>query len=913
MCPRLMPRSQILFLALAIHPISSVAQSLITTVAGGAPRGGLLATESLITSLNGVALAADGSVYLTNGGQICRIDPSTGVLTAVAGATNATNSADGPALSVRIQPSVLVGDKLGSIYFLDPPRLRKLDTVAGTITTIVPSMSINAESGLAIDASGYVYVTDNNGNRVYKISTQNGSVTVIAGSGTTGGFAGDGGLANSALLNGPQGVAVDGNGNVYVADMFNHRIRMISSGTGIITTIAGNASEFQSGDGGPALQAGIQIPYSLAADAAGNIYFGDVGRVRRIDAVTHIVTTLAGGGAITPSTSPTSATQSLISEPKEITIDLHGSLYLADGAGRVELVTTTAMLTSIAGIPQDGDGGPAVGANLGFGGAVAVAPSGDLYFLETGQPSSLRRISASTGLISTLTSLSISASSIAIDPAGDVVVASSSQILRVNSASGSTQTVSGVFETGCGGIGPPSSPFIGAIAMDAKGNLFVADQGDLCVRRVDAATGAVTIVAGNGASGLAIDGAAAANSPISPPTGIAISSTGDVYISGSNGGLGQTVALTKVTANGIVHPLTAAGCDYTRGDGGLALDAPVCGAEAIAIDADGNVFFTDYLCKCVRQITASTGTVQTVAGGGSSTSDGVPAVQAALANPGALAIGNGTLYISDNGTPTVTPARVLGVTPAAPPSEPQPPNITGVVNAASFQPASSLYLGSPGISPGEIITIYGNYLGPLSPTSLQVGPDGRVTTTLAGVQVLVNGAPAPLLYVSPGQINAVAPFGTSSNGGTASVEITSGTLASAVTTLRVMSATAGIFGGLVFNQDFSINSAQNPAAKGSSLILFGTGFGVLSPSVPDGTILSGQTLPTVASIASAFFEANSQNVQADLLYKGAAPGFVAGVDQIDILIPTTLPSGQLIIGLYTFGAPDFLSETVYIK
>src|SRR5439155_23906962 len=172
-----------------------------------------------------------------------------------------------------------------NLYIADPNnnRIRKVAAATGIITTVAgggsslgdggaaTSASLYDPTALALDASGNLYIADQNNHRIRKVDAATGIITTVAGNGSPA-FGGDGGAATSASLNNPDGVAVDASGNVYVAEQSNHRIRRVAAATGIITTVAGNGSPAFAGDGGPATSARLNYPDRVALDASGNLY-----------------------------------------------------------------------------------------------------------------------------------------------------------------------------------------------------------------------------------------------------------------------------------------------------------------------------------------------------------------------------------------------------------------------------------------------------------------------------------------------------------------------------------------------------------------------------------------------------------------------------------------------------------------
>ena len=192
----------------------------------------------------------------------------------------------------------------------------------------MPALSapLGTPYGVAVDGQGNLYVVDSSNNNVVRISSS-GTLTVVAGN-SNHGFSGDGGAATSASLNRPAGVAVDSAGNLYIADMDNHRIRMVSGG--IVTTVAGNGLGQFSGDGGPATSASLNYPQSVAVDSAGNLYIADQfnRRIRKVSGGT--ITTVAGDGEAGSSGDGGPATSASIDQPVGVAVDSAGNIYIAD-------------------------------------------------------------------------------------------------------------------------------------------------------------------------------------------------------------------------------------------------------------------------------------------------------------------------------------------------------------------------------------------------------------------------------------------------------------------------------------------------------------------------------------------------------------------------------------------------------
>jgi len=228
----------------------------------------------------------------------------------------------------------VLADIAGNIYVNDEGvgggRLQKIDAT-GIITTFAGGGSATAAvvgpTDMAMDKAGNMYILDNGENNVRKVDTH-GIITTIAGN-DTGGFRGDGGPATTAELRQPSGIAVDGQNNIYIADYFNFRVRKVDT-AGIITTIAGTGIAGYSGDGGPATAAELDIPYSIAADSAGNVYFADANnaRIRKISG--GIITTVVGDSTIGHSGDGGPATAAELGYPVGVSLDAAGNIYITD-------------------------------------------------------------------------------------------------------------------------------------------------------------------------------------------------------------------------------------------------------------------------------------------------------------------------------------------------------------------------------------------------------------------------------------------------------------------------------------------------------------------------------------------------------------------------------------------------------
>lgn len=307
--------------------------------------------------------------------------------------------------------------------------------------------NFNSPQSMAIDASGTLYIADTKNHCIRKIKA--GTVSTIAGTGAIAGYAGDGGAATSAKMNEPVAVAVDGSGNVFVADASNNAVRKIST-AGIITTIAGTGVAGYGGDGAAATSAKLNTPNGVWVDPAGNVYIGDTWnhRVRKVN-TSGIISTFAGTGVPGYGGDGFAATNAQLYYTNGITMDAAGNFYMTDnGNHRVRKVNTSGIISTVAGNGVGGyitDGVPATSTEIYFPVGVKTDASGNIYFGEDGN-SRVRKVDAS-GIISTIAGTGISGFS------GDGGAATLAQFRS------------------------PTD-----VCLDASGNIYIADRNNHCIR-----------------------------------------------------------------------------------------------------------------------------------------------------------------------------------------------------------------------------------------------------------------------------------------------------------------------------------------------------------------------------------------------------------------------------------------------
>lgn len=250
------------------------------------------------------------------------------------------------------------------------------------------------------ESGGYLYIADLGNNRIRRVSPT-GTITTVAGGGPPASGNGDGGAATSATLSAPTGVAVDGNGNIYISEggLGGSRIRKVSP-NGTISTVAGNGTRSFSGDGGPAMSAALNSPVGIALDGVGNLYIADGGnsRIRKVSA-SAIITTVAGNGTLSFSGDGGPAIAAGLNVPTWIAVDSSGNLFITDsGNERVRMVNANGIITTIAGngvLGTTGDGGPATSAELNVPFGIALGSGGTVYFSTQGSSGRVRVLTPS--------------------------------------------------------------------------------------------------------------------------------------------------------------------------------------------------------------------------------------------------------------------------------------------------------------------------------------------------------------------------------------------------------------------------------------------------------------------------------------------------------------------------------------
>jgi len=600
------------------------AQNAVTTLAGGGPAS-IAAKSASIGHPMGVASDKMGNLFIADGAfnRIYKV-AATGTLTVVAGNGSSGYSGDGgPAASAELNaPQGVAVDASGNVYIADTGNelIRVVDGKTGIIQSPdIPILVEGASSAIFADSSGNLYVVNTRGCQVFEIYAGWSNSRLVAGSTSalTGcGYSGDGGLATNAGILNPRGVFVDGSGNVFIADTGNSVIPEVFAKTGIIQTVAGTGLPGYSGHSGAATSAELNSPTDVWVDGSGNLFIADTGNnvIRKVAG--GKISTVAGNGKAGYKGDGSLALNAALNSPSALLLDSSGNIYVADELNSVirEVLASSKTIQTVAGNGQQsdsGDSGAATAAQLNGPAGASADASDNIYFADQ-YNNVVREVVAATGKIKTVAGTGAAGFS------GDGGLAARAQL----------SAPAGVF-------------------VDSAGNLFIADTRNNVVREAQAATGNIVTVAGNGTPGYRGDGSAAFGAQLQGPAAVAVDRAGNLFIADT----GNNVVREVTAANGQIKTVAGSGTWGYGGDGSAATSARLKGPNAILVDSSGNIFFADSGNNEIREVVASSGKILPVAGNGAQgySGDSGPATSANLSSPSGIFMdGGGNLFIADS-------------------------------------------------------------------------------------------------------------------------------------------------------------------------------------------------------------------------------------------------------------------------
>ncbi len=592
-------------------------------------------------------------------------------------------------------------------------------------------------------------------------------------------------------------------------------------------------------------------------------------------APTYTISTVAGSGSsgfAGDGGTPTSAQLFL----PYAAVFANGNVYIADQVNNRIRLASASSISTLAGTGTagyDGDGKAASAALLFNPSGIVVDGSGNVYFSDT-RNQVIRKITTA-GIISTYAGNNAQGAGLN----GDTGTATNAQL---NTPAG--------------------------LALDSKGNLYIADAANNKIRIVTTANG-INTFAGNTFSDFAGDGGQAINAEMHNPQGVAVDAVGNVYIADT-----FNDRIRMVTLDGVMHTVAGNGIAGFKGDGGQALNASLNHPEGIAVDAAGSLYIADTFNQRIRMVLPN-GKIVTIAGTGGQayTGDGGPATAASLNFPSSVFVDpSGNLYVSDSQNYVIrklTPSAVV-VSPGVPAIK-----AGGIVTASGFGGLST-------VSPGSWIEIYGSNLS--ADARLWTASDftgSTAPTSLNRTTVTVGGIPAFVEYVSPGQVNALLPSGLGAGQQAVFVQNSAGISASFNVNVvqnqpSFYAPSQLVIGGKQYigalfldGKTFVAPPSAIPgittarAKPGDVITLYGIGFGDVSPFTP-----AGQIAPPSSSLAT-FAVINIDGVQATKQYAGLAPGSV-GLYQFNIVVPNIPPDDLAKVTLSQGNAVG--TQTLYI-
>ncbi|MGO9096393.1 MAG: hypothetical protein ACLQGV_14380 [Bryobacteraceae bacterium] len=553
------------------------------------------------------------------------------------------------------------------------------------------------------------------------------------------------------------------------------------------------------------------------------------------------ISTVAGSGSYGFSGDNGAATSGSIDTAYAVVADAQGNIFIADTRNQRVRKISNGTITTVAGNGQEGfsgDGGPGPSAQLSFPRGLALDGQGNLYISDSGN-CRIRKLSAN-GTISTIAGTGIPGF------AGDDGLATGAQL---------------------------SYPH--GLAMDSSGNLYVADSWNYVIRKITPA-GTIQTVAGNGSCGPFGDGGPASAASLGVIDGLALDTQGNLYLSDP-----YQHTIREVNAGGTISTVAGGGFGPAS-DGGPASAATLAYPKGLAVDDQNNLLVADSLNHRVRKVVPGS-FIDTLAGSGAPgySGDGGEATAAQLNSPYSVGMDpRGSLYISD-----LWNYRVRAVPLGSPACN------CAATNAASYR--------ADGVAPGGIVALWGSSL---ASGTASAGSGFPLPKSVGGTSVAINGIPAPLFFVSPGQVNAQVPFEVAPGNALAEVSSPAGVI---LIPMKIQTAGPGIFtingqgtgdAAILDAVTFRQIAAADPALAGEWIQLYGTGLGAVNPAATSGAVPPSPPPQTNTPV-----QALIDSAPLDAAWAGLAPGWV-GLYAVNVQLPANLAPGSHQLQLSMGGA-----------
>jgi uncharacterized protein (TIGR03437 family) len=555
----------------------------------------------------------------------------------------------------------------------------------------------------------------------------------------------------------------------------------------------------------------------------------------------YTISTFAGTGTGGFSGDGGPATAAEIYNPLGVAADPAGNIYFSDNVNdRIRKISTSGIITTVVGTGANGYNGdniPGTTASIANPFYLAIDAAGNLYFADTGN-SRIRKL-ATNGIITTV------AGGGGAGYTGDGGPATSAQLDRAD-----------------------------GVAVDASGNIYIADSLNYVIRKVTAATGVISTIAGTGgAKGYTGDGGPATSAKLNLPVDLVVDPSGNIYFSDQDNDV-----IRKIATNGVITTFAGSGRAGFAGDGGPATSASMNGPSGVALDPAGNLYIGEVGSSRIR-VVLTNGTITTVAGDltvGGFSGDGGPATSAELYQPRGVAVGPyGDIYIADDSNNRIRQLTTSNI------------QVGLLANAFSNQPL---------FAPNTWVYIRGANLSPAGDSRVWQGSDfvgGQMPTVLDGVSVKMNGVNAYIYYISPGQLNVLTPPNLAT--GMVQVQVTANGQTSATSFVPSQALSASFF---VFDGAHVVGTHLNgtdlgpttlyqglttPAHPGEEVVLYANGFGPTSAAVVAGSSTQSGTLPAMPVVTIG-------GVQANIIFAGLVG---PGLYQFNVYVPASTPNGDI--------------------